>query len=355
LVQRIVNGPLPIATSNVAGGNIGPDKLKPRMRRAVVVAAVMMGAVVAMQAQPASAQPNSNRTAQVARAEQYFNEAKKLLEHNEVAKACNAFAESQKLDPQLGTLLNLALCHEREGKNASAWSEFTTVVSLATRAGQAKRAELAKEHAKQLEPKLARVRFDVSQLPPDAKVAIDGAAPVERATLEDVSMPIDAGMHAAQVTAAGKKPSEEKFEITGGPGTVAAHKFRALAIDDTPPPPPPKPKPAFEPKPIAPPEPSGGLSALQWTGIGAAGVGVIGIGVGTFFGLRAASLKDDAACTTTCTTEGDRILADARSAGTVSTISFIAGGALLVGGALLYFLAPNKRAAPTTTTALVTF
>jgi hypothetical protein len=273
-----------------------------------------------------------NRNAQVARAEQLFNEAKKLLEQNDVPKACSSFGESQKLDPQLGTLLNLALCHEREGKNASAWSEFTTVVSLATRAGQAKRAELAKDHARQLESKLARVRFNTSELPSDAKVSIDGN-PVERAALVDVAVPIDSGPHTISVTAEGKRPDESKLEV-GPSGTTTDFKFKALVTADKPP-----------PLSLAEPQrkddggknnSGGGLTTLQWLGIGTGAAGIVGIGVGSFFGLRASSLKDDSGCGATCTTEGRRILADARDAGAISTVSFITGGVLLASGILLY-------------------
>ena len=40
----------------------------------------------------------------------------KLLKEGKVPEACAAFEESYRLAPRAGTLLNLGLCHEQEGK-----------------------------------------------------------------------------------------------------------------------------------------------------------------------------------------------------------------------------------------------
>jgi hypothetical protein len=49
------------------------------------------------------------------------------------------FEESNRVDPKLGTLMNLALCHEKEGLGASAWAGYARAASLAARAGQSGR------------------------------------------------------------------------------------------------------------------------------------------------------------------------------------------------------------------------
>jgi len=55
--------------------------------------------------------------------------------------------------PDLGTLLNLALCHEHIGKTASAWGEFRSVEQQAHAATppNESRARFAREHADKLE------------------------------------------------------------------------------------------------------------------------------------------------------------------------------------------------------------
>jgi serine/threonine-protein kinase len=78
------------------------------------------------------------------------------------------------------------------------------------------------------------------------------------------------------------------------------------------------------------------------------GAGIVGVGLGTFFGLRASSKWSDAKekCTDYpfgCGAEGTDLRASAQSAGNVSTVAFVAGGALLATGLVLYFTAPSKK------------
>jgi len=74
----------------------------------------------------------------------------------------------------------------------------------------------------------------------------------------------------------------------------------------------------------------------------------VGIGLGTFFGLQASSKWSDAKskCTDypfSCGTEGQDLQSSAKSQATISTVMFVAGGALLATGAVLYFTAPKQQ------------
>jgi hypothetical protein len=86
-------------------------------------------------------------------------------------------------------------------------------------------------------------------------------------------------------------------------------------------------------------------SGQRALGIGVGIAGVVGVGVGTYFGLRAKSKNDDAAAhcvnDTRCDATGVDLDDQARTSATASTIAFSAGGALLAIGAALYFTAPN--------------
>ncbi|MCW5833420.1 MAG: hypothetical protein KIS78_13540 [Labilithrix sp.] len=82
-------------------------------------------------------------------------------------------------------------------------------------------------------------------------------------------------------------------------------------------------------------------STLQYVGYGAAGAGVIGLGVGAVFGVSALMKKGDANCDASGECD-DPHLSDARSAARTATIGFIAGGVLLAGGLSLVLFAPPR-------------
>jgi hypothetical protein len=89
----------------------------------------------------------------------------------------------------------------------------------------------------------------------------------------------------------------------------------------------------------------GGGSAWKTIGIVTASVGVVGIGVGSFFGLRAMSEKSDSGCADNqCPNDAAaNTWRSAKDAGNLSTIFFVAGGALAAGGLTLFALAPRAR------------
>jgi hypothetical protein len=59
-----------------------------------------------------------------AQAEVLFRQGRDLMAANKFDDACAAFAESQRLDPAITTLLNLAGCREKAGQYATAWGLF---------------------------------------------------------------------------------------------------------------------------------------------------------------------------------------------------------------------------------------
>ena len=73
-----------------------------------------------------------------AAAESAFLRGRELLKAGKVAEACDSFARSEKLDPQMGTRYNLALCYEQEGRLASAWGLFRELAQRDTNSARKK-------------------------------------------------------------------------------------------------------------------------------------------------------------------------------------------------------------------------
>lgn len=149
------------------------------------------------------------------RAEQLFRSGEKKFDGGAYVEACADFAESLRLGPKLGTLLNLALCHETIGRPATAWSEFHHAAAWAAQNGQKDRREFAARHAQALETKLPRV---VLHLPSDR--AID-SVDVDGEPLPDsrwyLPVYLDPGEHSVTVRAPGKKATTVRFRVVLSP------------------------------------------------------------------------------------------------------------------------------------------
>jgi hypothetical protein len=287
----------------------------------------------------------------VARADALFNAAKALTDSGQYADACAKFAESKRLAPGLGVTLYLADCYERIGRTASAWTEFRAAEGLARQRND-KRADVARQHAQSLEPKLDRLTISVAPTLPRAGLSIlrDGV-PVSNEEL-GLAVPVDPGDHVVVVASPGHP--QRTFNSHVSPDSPNA----TVAIDrlDDAPAPTPAPVPAPSPNPAPSPAPtptpttdstsSPPGSTQRLVGIGAMGVGAAGVVLGSVFGVLAKSALDasnNGPCNSTdhCNGAGLSDRQDASTKATVSTVSFIAGGVLLAGGAALYFTAPR--------------
>ncbi len=254
------------------------------------------------------------------------------------AEACPKFAESQRLDPGIGTMLWLADCHAKNGRNASAWALFAEAEALAAKHGD-KRVAIAREEAKKLEPRLSKLVIDVSDVSavPDVEIKRDGVA-LGR-PLWGGPIPTDPGPHRITASAPDKKPWEGEVTVPRDGGTVT---IRVPALADAPAPPPaPKLEAPSPPAPAA--DPTRGRTQ-RVIGIALVGVGIAGAAAGSYFGLQVGSKKDesDRHCSgNDCDRTGFDLRKDALTAATISDVAFIAAGAALVGGVVLYLTAPK--------------
>lgn len=270
-------------------------------------------------AAPARAEPTATERAM---ADGLFRDAKKLLARGKTPEACEKLSASYRLEPAGGTLLNLANCHEIEGKTALAWTEFSAALAAARKGGRADREKEARKHLDALEPRLSRVTLTVPEASavPGLSVKLDGT--VVEATALGTAIPVDPGEHEASAAAPDRQPWEAKVSLKESESRTLV----VPALDATAAPPPPPPPPFAWKRPA---------------GIAAAGVGLVLLGVGTGYGVRAISLGSSAGSgcpNLLCSPAGLQALNEGRSAAGVANGTLVAGGVLTAAGVVLLVL-----------------
>jgi hypothetical protein len=183
-------------------------------RRWAALAAVM---IVSGGAAQALGQPSS---AEDALAETLYRQGRQLMADGRFGEACSKFAESQRLDPASGTLLNLAACHEAEHMFAAAWVEYTEATAWARRDQREDRVVYAQERIRALEPKLSHLTVVVNAEAdiPELHVEVDGV--LFRDAARGVPIPVDPGTHRVDARAPGRKPWWQLVKIAESPTNV---------------------------------------------------------------------------------------------------------------------------------------
>ncbi len=219
-----------------------------------------------------------------------FREARALMTDGHTSEACLKFAESHRLDPSGGTILNLALCHEKEGKLARSWSEFTEAIAFARRDYRADREAEAQDHARQLEPRLSRLTIVVSDPARVEGLRVESDGRELTPPSWSLAIPVDGGAHVVRASAPGRLPWSTIVKLPEEAG-AATVDIPALALAPPPPPPPPPiERPAAL---IASPAAAPVGNPRRTTAWIAGGASVVQIGLATYFGLQAFSLKSD--------------------------------------------------------------
>ena len=269
-----------------------------------------------------------------ATAEQLFRDANALLAKGQTHDACTKFAESQKLDPQLGTLLNLATCHEKEGKAATAWSEFSELVDQAGRQQDKKRLTYGK--VAELDSQLPHLQLRVPA--GTAELRLDGVVLGEGAWSS--LLPVDPGDHELAYSAPGKRPGS--VHATAVRGSTAVLALPPLTDE------PAAPRPVLVvlsppvvldlPPPLLPRAETHEGSPWRTAGFVVGGVGVVGVGIGATLGVLALGSKSTVTqdCNgNRCSSAGLSAASSAKSQATASTIGFVAGGVCAAAGLTL--------------------
>jgi serine/threonine-protein kinase len=198
-----------------------------RAHRAWRVAAGVLAAAAAP-VLPAAAQDRPT-------AEVLFEQGRRLQEQGRDAEACARFEESQRLDPAVGTLLNLGVCYEKLGRTASAWAALRDASARAALAGEQRRAEAARAKADSLEPQLAKLAIASRGAGEVAGLEVRRDDVVVAPSSWGDPFPVDPGPHVISAQAPGFLPWSERVEVPAGP--VLAMVFVPKLEPAMPPPP----------------------------------------------------------------------------------------------------------------------
>ena len=95
------------------------------MPRAVLRVLSIVGIVFFARSATAQSSPSDASVA----AEALFSAGRADVERGDYASACPKFADSQRLDPAPGTLINLADCEEHVGQLARAWQHWREAIA----------------------------------------------------------------------------------------------------------------------------------------------------------------------------------------------------------------------------------
>lgn len=282
-----------------------------------------------------TARAETPSSADVARAEGLFQSGRELMREGRFAEACPKLEESQRLDPAPGTRLNLADCWESAGRTASAQREFLQVAQSAATMGEKERAAIANNRAKQLETKLTKLTVLVP-----AAARLPGLQLFRNATLVPEAewgeaRAVDPGAFVIEARAPGRRTFKSAFTLQNDAATHTLTIPTLVAEGGT----------------------TAGSTAdavatrglwLQRGGIGLAGLGAVGLALGTVFGVRAVSLyhqSQNEGCDErdACPAAALKTRHSAVQSGDASTVSFVVGGILLAGGAGLYVWGTRER------------
>lgn len=318
------------------------------------------GSTSAFAADPPKTEPKADAPktggGDAAAAQALFYEARTLMKDNKFGLACPKLEESLRLDYGIGTEFNLADCHEKEGKIASAWSGFLSVASAAHTAHQPDREKVARERAKALEPRLPKLTIEVPPgAPASLEVKRDGVVVGQAAW--NMAVPVDPGSHDITASAPGKiawKGSIATAEQKSAKIVVPKLEDQPVAAAPVPVTKPltPAAAPPLDasstttitsfPEPIV-ESPGSTQRTIGWI---VGGLGIASLGVGAGFGINSlaqrSQAKDHCTSNNVCDAKGVDYRNSAIKSGDISTVTTIAGAGALLGGIVLVLTAPKS-------------
>jgi len=275
-------------------------------------------------------------------ADRLFEEGRDLAKDGKYAEACERFTRALELERTVGTELNLADCHEKQGHLREAWQLFDNAATEAERSGDDKRAKFAHDRAAAVDGKLVTIVVRIAEpARTGLAVTVAGRAVTPAAEVRDKSEPGDIAVTATA-------PGKPAF------ATIAKGVAGATVTVDIP---------ALTEHPAPPPhdtiETHRSRSRVRLA-LGVASGGGASAIAALAFALKGKSdynaTADGSHCMhvtggIVCDDTGDKDIAHAQRLADVGTGFAIASGALIAASAILYVTAPRTPVAvsPTAT------
>jgi serine/threonine-protein kinase len=280
---------------------------------------------------------------QKAAAQALFERGRALVEQGQFAQACPKLAESQRLDPGIGTLLWLADCYESIGRTASAWASFKEAAATAALRHD-ERERVARERATALEPRLSRLAITVAPGGETRGLAIQRDETEIGSAEWGLALPLDPGVHTVAAHAPGRRSWSMSVDVPANGGTVPVTVPALPLTTETQ-----GERASRDALAGLHPQPVKG-AGQRIAGATMAGVGLAGLVAGTVVSFKAKSTYDQATASGHCLADNECDAAgkssrkDAYSLAAVATIVMSAGVVGVAGGAVLFFTAPHPGA-----------
>jgi hypothetical protein len=263
--------------------------------------------------------------ADVARAEQLYDEGVAATDRGDFAGAITSFQAAYAINPLPDVLYNVGMCHKALGQLPDALNAFRDYV-----AGMG--GNLSADEQAEFDGLLAELvpqvgRLEIQGPPLGAAVSIDGVA-VGTAPLA-AWVAVSPGSHRVEATRAGYSPFSSEIEVAAG--QTLAVNAPLVALAGTPP---------IGPGPVIPVEPDddeGGLSPWFWACVGVAGASALTMAITGGLTLKYNSDYDAGGRT-------DADLRDTTIALRTTTDVFLGIGlAAVVAGTVLFFVRPGEE------------
>ena len=175
-----------------------------------------------------SARARADDSRDPAAAEELFRQGRAASQKQDFSTACAKFRESNRLDPAVGTVFNIADCEEKLGRLATSWTLFQEVVQRLPNDDE--RRTIANERARSLEGRVPTLTIHLGHTDrSDVVVRRDGVV-LGAASLE-TALPVDPGEHTVMVEAPGTQSTVYTSRV--GVGEHASLEVQVGTISTT--------------------------------------------------------------------------------------------------------------------------